>query len=66
MSEPINKAELRRLLVQQAVDTEYYWRELVGADNIRVSAATFEEAKAHLMTWVRAKISKTQRKGKTL
>jgi hypothetical protein len=61
----INKAEVRRELIQRATD-EYYWREIVGKDNIRVSADTLEEAEAAVENWARNFIAKKQRKGKTL
>lgn len=61
----INKAEVRRELITRACDL-YYWRELIGEDNIRVSANTLEEAEGALENWMRRFIESKQRKGKTL
>ncbi len=61
----LNKAEVRRDLITRACDS-YYWREIVGRDNIRVSQDTLEEAEAAVENWERAKIARTPNKGKTL
>jgi hypothetical protein len=61
----INKAEVRRELIVRACDA-YYWREIVGKDNIRVSADTFEEAEAALDNWMRSYVARLPNKGKTI
>ena len=61
----INKAEVRKRLVELAMDS-YYWREVVGKDRIRIKRPTFEEANAALDNWCRAKIARMANKGMTI
>lgn len=65
MASLINKAEVRRELIERAQDS-YYWREVVGREHTRVSAETFEEAEAAVENWARAFIARKLGKGKTL
>jgi hypothetical protein len=62
----INRTTVKRKLIQQAVDTRYYWSDVVGKDNIRVSASTLDEAEAAIDNWIRNKVEKLQSKGKTI
>jgi hypothetical protein len=62
----INKAEVRKRLVEMAVDNSYHWREAIGRDRIRVRQSTFEEANAALDNWCRAKITRMANKGMTI
>lgn len=59
----INRAELRRKLIQHAQDTRYWWKVI---ENPRVSEATLDQGEAVLSAWVRSWVERLPSKGKTI
>ncbi len=63
VAEPINRAYCKRMLIQQARDTRYYW---MSVDNIRVSKETLDRLAAGVSASIRSIVEKLPSKGKTI
>jgi hypothetical protein len=62
VSSLINRAEVRRKLIQQARDTRYYFQTFTP----RVSEATLEKLEAIIGAEIRSIVERAPSKGKTL
>jgi hypothetical protein len=58
----LNRAEVRRRLIQCAQDTRYYWQSIEP----RVSASRLDEAEALLDAWIRRTVQGLPSKGRTI
>lgn len=58
----INRAEVRRKLIQQAQDTRFYWRQFQP----RVSEATLDKIEASVSAHIRSIVEKLPSAGKTI